>query len=123
MRPTPITRKQFICWFIVFTIGVAFWASPLWGVASLILVFGNLILLSPQERSRPVPAREVLWTFAGVAVLAILMVASKRWLPADFGAPLARVLQHPALVAILWAFVSWLTWRRVNRTDAEYSAT
>lgn len=96
------------------------WAWPselLWPVGVAVLGFSNFVLMTPHERSRSVPAREVLWIFGGLLVFVLLMVASKWWLPHDFGVSLVRVIRHPVLVAILWALVSWLTYRRY-RTSA-----
>jgi hypothetical protein len=127
MSMTPITKKQFIGWFIVFTIGMALWASPselLGGIGLGIMAIGNVILMAPRERSRPLPAREVLWIFGSLLVFAVLAFVSNRWLPDDFGAPVARAVRHPALVAILWALVAWFTYRRyrISKTDAHNGA-
>ena len=123
MKPTPIAKKQFINWLVVFTIGMALWATPgesLWGIALGFMTVGNLILMSSQERSRPLPRRDVFWTFVGIIVFAGLMFASKRWLPNDFGAPVAQVIRHPAFVAPLWALMVWHTYRRykISKTDS-----
>jgi len=118
MTPTPITKKQFIGWLIVFTFGMALWAflaDGLWGIGMAIVAFSNFILLTPHERSRRLPGREVLWLFGSLIVLAVLMFASKRWLPDDFGAPVARAIRHPAVVAVLWSLLVWLTYRRCCR--------
>ncbi len=115
MKPTPITKKQFVNWFVVFTTGMALWATPselLWGSAVGLMTIGNLILMNSQERARPLPQRDVFWIFVGIIVFAGLIVASKRWLPNDFGAPVAEVIRHPALVAPLWALMVWHTYRR-----------
>jgi len=40
------------------------------GIGLGMLAFGNLILMAPHERSRPLPIREVLWIFVGLFVFA-----------------------------------------------------
>jgi hypothetical protein len=123
MRPLPISKKQFVSWLVVFTIGMAVWTSPIfWSIGVVIIAFGNLTLMTPQERSRPVPGGELLWMFGGLLVLAALMFAAKRWVPDDFGARVARVIQHPAVAAVLWALVVWLTYRRYRATKVDAQA-
>jgi hypothetical protein len=120
MKPTAITKKQFVGWLIVFTLGMALWASPgqlFLGLGVGLVSFANLSLMTPDERSRPMRLMECWWALAALLVCAVLLFASKRWLPENFGAPFARVVRHPAFVGIVWALVVWLTYRR------QYKAT
>ena len=126
MTQAPISKNQFVGWLVVFTIGMALWASPgdsLWGVGIGLLAIGNLILMAPRELSRPVPARDVLWIFGTLLAFAFFMIASKRWLPEDFGASVARAIRYPALVAALWALAVWRTYGRskVTKTDGHHA--
>lgn len=60
---TRVTNKSFIWWFIAFTAGMALWAWPndlLWYMGGLIVVLSGLILISTQERTRQMGAREPL---------------------------------------------------------------
>ena len=117
MSQTPITKRLFIKWFIVFTIGMVLWASPvdlLWVI--VIVTFANLLLMPRQERSRPLTPRDILWIFGSVFSIAVLIFASKRWLPDDFGEPVVRIIRHPALVVVLWTTSVFLTYRRYKIT-------
>ena len=117
MKTPPITKKQFIGWSVVFTIGMAFWLSSIfWRIGLLIITFGNLLLISRDERRRSVPAREMIWIFAGLALLVVAGVASKHWLPEDSGASVKRIFHHPAFVISFWIFGVWLNYRRYQIT-------
>lgn len=123
MKQSLISKKQFVSWLVVFTIGMAVWV--MWGgtsgLALLALVASNLILMGAGERSRAIPAREMLLIFASLIVFIGLGIASKRWLPSDFGEPAARALQHPALVVPLWALAVWLVYRRYRLSKSDSS--
>jgi len=93
--------------------------DALWGIGLGMLAFGNLILMAPHERSRPLPSGKCYGSSSVCFVFAALMVASKRWLPDDFGAPVARFIRHPVLVGTLWAFTVWFIYRRYRRTTTD----
>ena|SRR5258705_267673 len=131
MTPKVITKKQFIAWLVAFTTGMTLWAAPgklLWPFGCLLLGFSGLILMAPHERSRPLPIREALWIFGGVLMFATVMVALK-WLlpnglpPNDFGIQVARVIRHPVFVAILWALIAGINYRRWKATTAAEQKT
>ena len=115
MSPTPITKRQFFSWLVVFTIGLAVWALPSdsgWFRGGSILACSNLILMSPSERSRHLRAREVLRIIALMIVYLVLMIVVGRSIPEHFGASLARLLQHPVSIAVIWLATVWIIYRR-----------
>jgi hypothetical protein len=117
MALRPLTKKQFIGWLIVFTIGMTLWVSlpdSLWTIAIGIVTLGNLILITSNDRSLSLRTSEVLYICGGVLVFGALIFASKRWLSDDFGIPLAKAIRHPVSVAILWALAVCLIYRRTQ---------
>ena len=124
MAPKSITKRRFIGWFVVFTVGMAGWTLP--GDLGLcigigMLAISNMILLSQRTHSRPLSAREMLWVLALLVGIVLLMSAAWRWLPNDLGAPFVKAIRHPASVAVLWMVGTWLTYRRcrpISSNDA-----
>jgi hypothetical protein len=123
MAPAPISRKRFVSWLIVFTIGMLAWASPnrlIWSLGLGVCTFGNLILMTPQERSRPVTKGELWWIFGGLLMFAVILgglIVSKRWLPRDFNTPALDIIR-PIIGLVLWILGVWVVYRRNRISQA-----
>jgi quinol-cytochrome oxidoreductase complex cytochrome b subunit len=121
MSQTPITKRLFLGWLILFTFGMALWATPgefFWGLGIGLITFSNLFLMPRQERSRPLNKRDLLWILGSLLGFAVFIFVSNQWLPDDLGAPVVMVIRHPAVVALLWGLAVFLTYRRYKVAEA-----
>ncbi len=111
----PISGKQFVRWFIVFTIGLvlvgslgADASSIGWGIVGV----SGFMLATPQERSRPLRPNELYWIFIGLILFVALALFSTYWLPRDWGDPYVEFMRSSAFVASFWVLGTWLSYRR-----------
>ncbi len=115
MKRSVLTAKQFVIWLILWCLmGVSWlaldehWISMTNGV----FVFANIFLLqSPEERARPVKARELTLILLGLALFAAVMIVLCKWFPTT-GTEAKAMIRQSVVVVPVWILVAWLMVRR-----------
>jgi hypothetical protein len=120
-----ITANQF-GWSTAFlTLGCVLWLLPgdVWlNCAPGCLVVSTLIVMSREERTRPLPIRHAVGMFAALALVIGAVVLSHRVIPAQWGKPVLRILRDPALVVPVWTTMILLSYRQRRHGKVETHA-
>jgi hypothetical protein len=118
-----VSRSRYVAWLTLFSVG---WLSMLFQgvlfdiVTPLCFSAAFLVGLSPEERRRPVPPRELLPMGAFLVVLVLVMIATNVWVPEAINDRIDAVVRTPFFVVPTWIlFVALIVIVRRKRERAE----
>lgn len=114
----PITTKQFVWAFLLTTAGFAIWLIPVERIISasgLFFLIAMFVIMPSKERLEPVPVSQLIGILIGLALLIIISIAGKHWLPDNWDkweASVETIMRNPFVVLPLWALTELIIYRR-----------